>query len=344
MKLFFLYLLILVFKTTYSQKTDSIVDKRDGKTYKTVRIGNQIWMAENLAFKADSGCKEADPKNNSARVYGYIYHWRTARLACPEGWHLPYDDEWELLIAYLGGRDVAGAKLKSKNLWCPPTTENTNESGFSALPDGTGSLIVSPGFKWKSAGNTGTDFLALERGKFHSSVYAMAPDKPSTWDLSYSHSSISKNYHREQGCVRCLKNPTEADSVYATTPCALSYMHLSDIAYSNPYIKHLSIDASSCDSKEKYASLTTLYYLYLPHLKTLDLSGNSQLSYFTSMAQVPELEKLVLRRCGLKNLPEGLKELKKLKYLDLRDNAFSPEAMKKIRRLKRKLPQCVIVV
>lgn len=339
MKLFFLYLLVLVFGTAYSQKTDSIVDKRDGKTYRTVRIGNQTWMAENLVFKADSGCKEVDPKNNSARVYGYIYHWRTARLACPEGWHLPYHDEWELLIGYLGGRDIAGAKLKSKNLWYPPTTENTNESGFNALPDGTGGLMVSSGFKWKSVSNTKTHFLALERGTF-----SATPNTPSTWDLSYSRSSISRNYHTEYGCVRCLKNPTEADSVYTTTPCALRNIRLRNIAYSNPYIKHLSIDASSCDSTGKYASLTELDYLYLPHLKTLDLSGNAKLSYFTSMVQVPELEKLVLRRCGLKSLPEGLKELKKLKYLDLRDNAFSPAAMKKIRRLKRKLHNCVILV
>lgn len=343
MKLFFLYLLVLVFRTTYSQKTDSITDKRDGKTYRTVRIGNQTWMAENLAFKADSGCKEVDPKNNSARVYGYIYHWRTARLACPEGWHLPYDDEWELLIGYLGGRDVAGAKLKSKNLWYPPATENTNESGFSALPDGSGSLMVS-GFKWKSVSNTGTNFLSLERGKFSAALRAVSPDTPSTWDLNYSLSSISRSYHKEYGCVRCLKNPTEADSVYATTPCALGNILLRNIAYSNPYIKHLSIDGSSCDSTGKYASLTTLYDLKLPHLKTLDLSGNPKLNHFTSMVQVPGLEKLVLRRCGLKSLPEGLKELKKLKYLDLRDNAFSPEAMKKIRRLKRALPRCVILV
>lgn len=339
MKLFFFYLLVLVFRTAYSQKTDSIVDKRDGKTYRTVRIGNQTWMAENLAFKTDSGCKEVDPKNNSARVYGYIYHWRTARLACPERWHLPYDDEWELLIGYLGGRDVAGAKLKSKNLWYPPTTENTNESGFNALPDGSGAWM-----HWKSVKNITTNFLSLERGKFNAALNAIAPDTPSTWDLSYSHNSISKSYHKEYGCVRCLKTPTKADSVYATTPCALTNILLRNIAYSNPYIKHLSIDGSSCDSNGKYASLTILYDLKLPHLKTLDLSGNPKLNHFTSMVQVPELEKLVLRRCGLKSLPEGLKELKKLKYLDLRDNAFSPEAMKKIRRLKRKLSHCVILV
>nr|AGS53586.1 hypothetical protein [uncultured bacterium contig00070] len=114
--------------------TDSLTDKRDGKAYKTVNIGEQVWMAENLDYEAEgSVCYDNDPAN--CEKYGRLYNWATAKNACSEGWHLPNEDEWDALIDYASGKEKAGERLKAKN-------------GFSALPSGSfsfGGGYGSPG-------------------------------------------------------------------------------------------------------------------------------------------------------------------------------------------------------
>ncbi len=86
-------------------------DKRDGKVYKTTIIGWQIWMAENLNFHTnDSWCYYNKAEN--CEQYGRLYNWYTANRVCPDGWHLPTDDDWTMLIENLGGKRVAAAKLK----------------------------------------------------------------------------------------------------------------------------------------------------------------------------------------------------------------------------------------
>ena len=115
---------------------NSFIDSRDGKTYKTVKMGNQTWMAENLAYKANNGCWTYDNDESNIATYGYLYDWETAKQICPKGWHLPSKNEWEILIDYLGGKDVAGGKLKSINGWNSPNEGGTNSSGYSALPGG----------------------------------------------------------------------------------------------------------------------------------------------------------------------------------------------------------------
>jgi uncharacterized protein (TIGR02145 family) len=120
----------------------TFTDPRDGKVYQTVTIGNQEWMAENLAYEPSSGNYWAYDNNNSnVETYGYLYDWETACDVCPDGWHLPTDAEWTELTDYLG--ENAGGKLKATGtieagtgLWYDPNTGATNETGFTALPGG----------------------------------------------------------------------------------------------------------------------------------------------------------------------------------------------------------------
>lgn len=121
------------------QTTGTFTDTRDGKVYKTVKIGEQDWMAENLAYKPTSGNYWAfDDEADNIAVYGYLYDWETAKKVCPTGWHLPSDAEWTELTDYLGGESVAGGKLKEIGTthWNSPNTGATNETAFTALPGG----------------------------------------------------------------------------------------------------------------------------------------------------------------------------------------------------------------
>ena len=144
-----------------------LTDDRDGQTYKTVKIGDQWWMAENLNFETEnswcgggSGMREGD-----CSVYGRLYTWAAAvdsiYLAeqglicgygvepcdlvakvcgiCPKGWHLPSEVEFESLIEIVGGQSSAGEMLKSASGWNENFGENGNgidAYGFSALPSG----------------------------------------------------------------------------------------------------------------------------------------------------------------------------------------------------------------
>jgi len=113
----------------------ALVDKRDGKTYRTVKIGNQTWMAENLNNDGGGKCYDNDPSN--CAKYGRLYTWDEAKAVCPAGWHLPSDAEWTALENAVGWNQTAGKKLKSKTAWAD-NGNGTDEHGFSALPGGSG--------------------------------------------------------------------------------------------------------------------------------------------------------------------------------------------------------------
>jgi len=119
-----------------NKSSNSFTDTRDGKTYKIIKIGSQVWMAENLAYNTGSGCWAYDNNSGNVAKYGYLYTWEAAKRACPPGWHLPSDDEWSKLANLLGGEDAAGKKIKSTSGW-ESYGNGTNESGFSALPGGS---------------------------------------------------------------------------------------------------------------------------------------------------------------------------------------------------------------
>jgi uncharacterized protein (TIGR02145 family) len=102
---------------------------------KTVSIGGQTWMAENLNLQtADSWCYENSAAN--CAKYGRLYTWNAAKKACQlVGMRLPSREEWDALIDVAGGNETAGRKLKSTSGW-NDNGNGTNETGFSALPDG----------------------------------------------------------------------------------------------------------------------------------------------------------------------------------------------------------------
>jgi len=144
---------------TYGSITDI-----DGNTYATIRIGTQVWMAENLRTTRywngdtipnvtdDDAWSQLDVSTTGAWChydnnpnyevpYGKLYNWYVVadpRNVCPTGWHLPTDAEWTVLSDHLGGASVAGGKMKSAGTWywLVGNTGATNESGFSGLPVG----------------------------------------------------------------------------------------------------------------------------------------------------------------------------------------------------------------
>jgi uncharacterized protein (TIGR02145 family) len=131
-----------------AQTAGTFTDPRDGKTYRTVKIGKQVWMAENLNYKTDSSwCYDNNPDN--CKKYGRLYFWNAATKACPVGWHLPSNNEWNTLVNATGGSS-AGTRLKSKS----PNWNGTDDYGFSALPGGDRSAseifddLGSDGYWW----------------------------------------------------------------------------------------------------------------------------------------------------------------------------------------------------
>lgn len=171
-----------VFNTdlTYGTMTD-----QDGNTCKTIQIGNQIWMAENLKVSSYrngdpiettnpstlSISNEVNPEyqwpglndEGSVATYGRLYTWNVvndSRNLAPEGWHVASYQEWTTLVDTLGGQNVAGGKLKEFGTthWVSPNTGATNESGFTALPGG----LRDPGGFFYTNGQSGNWWTSTE--------------------------------------------------------------------------------------------------------------------------------------------------------------------------------------
>lgn len=194
----------------------------DGNIYTEVAIGTQIWLKENLkTTKLNDGTPIVNVTDNSTWVgtrtsaycwydndisnktyFGALYNWYAINSGklCPAGWHVPSDPEWEILVAYFGGSDIAGGKLKETGTlnWTPPNTGASNESGFSALPGGVRTYggiyngrflsIFDAGFWWSTTES------------FETNAWARS--------LSYESASIFRSsYVITSGLsVRCIKN------------------------------------------------------------------------------------------------------------------------------------------
>lgn len=129
--------------------TGYVNDTRDGQIYKTVKIGNQTWMAQNLNYKTENSyCYNDDPANCSK--YGRLYTWAAATSACPSGWHLPSEAELETLIDAVGGQTTAGTKLKSTSGWYDGGN-GADAFAFSVLPAGNRDVYGKYTYEGKNA-------------------------------------------------------------------------------------------------------------------------------------------------------------------------------------------------
>jgi uncharacterized protein (TIGR02145 family) len=125
-------------------ETGAFTDARDKKTYRTVKIGKQVWMAENLNYAA-KGSMCLSNVQELCEAYGRLYDWAMAKTVCPAGWHLPSDAEWQTLVDFVGNE--AGTKLRAANKCpeeeicgdggdCEKSIPGTDVFGFAALESG----------------------------------------------------------------------------------------------------------------------------------------------------------------------------------------------------------------
>lgn len=178
----------------------TLTDERDGQTYKTVKIGTQTWMAENLNYAYLQPTAELDSSSFCYRdsasyceKYGRLYSWDVAINICPDGWHLPDTTEWNTLFAAVGGSSTAGKMLKSTSGW-KNSGNGTDAYSFAVLPAGYGDNGKTYDFEGSDA-----DFWS------------------STEDDSGSAYDVLMNYHddvaylfnlgkRQAFSVRCVKD------------------------------------------------------------------------------------------------------------------------------------------
>lgn len=211
------------FETEQIPFTCGMSVKYEGKSYRTVQIGTQCWFKDNLDVGGfimsvptanvhsdvyDNNVIEKYCYNNvpeNCNTYGGLYDWDEmmgyttaagAKGICPEGWHIPTDDEWVILTSFLGGSSVAGGKLKSTGTthWNTPNIGASNSSGFTALPGGQRS-------------DMGAAFNLNTYGYFWSSTTGAT--NTAYFISLYFNSQIStrNNYDRKFGfSVRCLQN------------------------------------------------------------------------------------------------------------------------------------------
>jgi uncharacterized protein (TIGR02145 family) len=197
-----------------------LVNDIDGNAYNKVTIGVQVWMAENLkttkyndntsiplvtdnaawvALTTSGYCWYNNDAATYKATYGALYNWYTVNTGklCPTGWHVPEDAEWTTLITYLGGKLVAGGKLKETGTthWSSPNTGATNETGFTALPGGNRYFNGT----YYSIGGYGGWWGSTE----DSTTYA--------WSrfMSCDSTSVGRSYGSKRGgfSVRCVKYP-----------------------------------------------------------------------------------------------------------------------------------------
>ena len=179
----------------YDATAKTLKDLRDGKVYRTVKIGNQVWMAENLDFETEKSYCYNDSSKYCDK-YGRLYTWAVAVDACPTGWHLPASAEFDTLFKAVGSQMVAGNRLKAASGW--KTNINLgDEYGFSALPAGSRYFDGT----YNSEG-TNADFWSSTEDNGGSNAYAMYLNSD---DAGAFLTAQSRNLGKS---VRCVKDDT----------------------------------------------------------------------------------------------------------------------------------------
>ena len=182
-----------------------MVDDRDCQTYKTVKIGNQVWMAENLNY-ATAKCSycygetASNPKTENCTKYGRLYAWAVAIDVCPLGWHSPDTTEWLSLFTAVGGKATAGKILKSQTGWNDynGTSRNgTDAYGFSAFPAGS----MNDMGDFNNEGNAARFWSATELGS--NTAYFLSLVKDAVLDYTYKGYAFS---------VRCVRDESSSGS------------------------------------------------------------------------------------------------------------------------------------
>ena len=199
-----------------------LLDERDGQIYRTVKIGKQTWMAENLNY-ADSAqtpsleesCWCYEYKDDNCVLYGRHYNWysvfkpdnpldctpypcKLKQLTtdvqgfCPMGWHLPVQTEWQDLFDEVGGASVAGERLKSVIGW-KNNGNGTDTYGFSAMPAGERDEVMA----WGYSGGTALFWSYTDNGENDPHFVDFSYDRESAVLGSYKYSAIS---------IRCIKD------------------------------------------------------------------------------------------------------------------------------------------
>jgi uncharacterized protein (TIGR02145 family) len=184
---------------------NTFTDSRDGKVYKTIKIGEQVWMAENLNYEAE-GSRCYNDSISYCNKYGKLYDWETAMKVCPKGWHLPNREEWSKLIRYVDDTSdtespyeskTAGKYLKSKEGWNDDKGKSSNgedKFGFSALPGGYG----DSGGNFSNVGKYGIWWSSSEFNS--SSAYFRY--------MAYTNEDVYNDYYDKSNLhsVRCVRD------------------------------------------------------------------------------------------------------------------------------------------
>ncbi len=181
----------------------TLKDSRDGQSYKTVKIGEQWWMAENMNFETNKSYCYNDTLSY-CKKYGRVYSRTAALVVCPAGWHLPTSEEFDTLISTVGGSLRGGYILKSHSGWSS-NSNGIDSVGFSALPAGT---VKEPSYDRDKKSDLIGEFAifcssTVKEGWSQYFEMSYQNDKAEVWGAGSS-----------QGCsVRCLKNEGDEDSL-----------------------------------------------------------------------------------------------------------------------------------